>query len=76
MSKLLGLMILLAHLKFFWRILNFAGAVFEAKVTLAKDLRQQNSAGTCQKISSLQGWQEQGQWRKEGKCKEEGDGEQ
>jgi hypothetical protein len=30
--------------------LNFAGAVFEAKVTPAKDLHQQNFAGTCQKI--------------------------
>jgi hypothetical protein len=39
MSKSLGLMILLAHLKFCWRILNFAGAVFEAKVTPAKSLR-------------------------------------
>jgi hypothetical protein len=39
--------ILLAHL-------NFAGAVFEAKVAPAKDPRQQNSAGLQQKIPSLQ----------------------
>ncbi len=38
-------------LKFCWRILNFAGAVFEAKVVPAKDSRQQNSAGARQKIS-------------------------
>jgi hypothetical protein len=30
-------MILLARLKFCWRILNFAGAVFEIKVVPAKD---------------------------------------
>jgi hypothetical protein len=36
MSKSLGLMILLAGLKFCWRILNFAGVVFEAKVAPAK----------------------------------------
>jgi hypothetical protein len=53
MSKSLGLMILLAPLKFCWRILNFAGVVFEAKVVPAKDLHQQNSAGVCQKIPSL-----------------------
>jgi hypothetical protein len=46
-------MILLAHLKFCWRILNFAGVVFEIKVTPAKDPRQQNSAGTRKKIPSL-----------------------
>jgi hypothetical protein len=49
----LGLMILLACLKFCWRILNFAGMVFEIKVTPAKDLCQQHSAGACQKIPSL-----------------------
>jgi hypothetical protein len=48
MSKSLGLIILLVHLKFCWSILNFAGAVFEAKVAPAKDPRQQNSAGVCQ----------------------------
>jgi hypothetical protein len=53
MSKSLGLMILLAHLKFCWRILNFAGAVFEAKVASAKDPRQQNFLGARQKIPSL-----------------------
>jgi hypothetical protein len=53
MSKSLGLMILLARLKFCWRILNFAGAVFEAKVAPTKDSRQQNSAGAHQKIPSL-----------------------
>jgi hypothetical protein len=46
-------MILLVHLKFCWRILNFAGAVFEAKVVPAKDQRQHNSAAACQKILSL-----------------------
>jgi hypothetical protein len=46
-------MILLAHLKFFWCILNFAGAVFEIKVAPAKDPRQKNSAGAHQKIPSL-----------------------
>jgi hypothetical protein len=45
MSKSLGLMILLAHLKFCWCIFNFAGVVLEAKVAPAKDSRQQNSAG-------------------------------
>ncbi len=54
MSKSLG-MILLVHLKICWCILNFAGAVFEAKVAPAKDLRQQNSAGMRQKILSLLG---------------------
>jgi hypothetical protein len=34
-------------------ILNFADAVFEAKVAPAKDLRQQKSAGMRQKIPSL-----------------------
>jgi hypothetical protein len=53
MSKSLWLMILLARLKFRWRILNFAGAVFEAKVAPAKDPRQQNSPGAHQKIPSL-----------------------
>jgi hypothetical protein len=48
-------MILLAHLKFSWCIFNFAGTVFEVKVPPAKDPRQQNSAGACQKIPSLQG---------------------
>jgi hypothetical protein len=43
-------MILLAGLKFYWHILNFAGAVFEAKVAPAKDSCQQNSAGTRQQI--------------------------
>jgi hypothetical protein len=47
-------MTLLARLKFCWHILNFAGVVFEAKVAPAKDLRQQNSAGACQKNLSLQ----------------------
>jgi hypothetical protein len=46
-------MILLARLKFCWRILNFAGAVFEIKVTPAKDPQQQNSVGAHQKISPL-----------------------
>jgi hypothetical protein len=46
-------MILLARLKFCWCILNFAGAVFEIKVTPAKDPPQQNSAGACQKLPSL-----------------------
>jgi hypothetical protein len=36
-----------------WRILNFAGTVFEAKVTPAKDLCQQNSAGAHQRLPSL-----------------------
>jgi hypothetical protein len=53
MSKSLGLMILLARMKFCRRILNFAGTVFEAKVAPAKDSHQQNSAGTCQKMPSL-----------------------
>jgi hypothetical protein len=53
MSKSLSLMILLAHLKFCWCILNFAGTVFELKVAPAKEPRQQNSAGACQKIPSL-----------------------
>ncbi len=53
MSKSLGLMVLLACLKFCWRILNFAGTVFEAKVAPAKDPRQQNSADARQKIPSL-----------------------
>ncbi len=53
MSKSLGLMILLVHLKFCWRILNFAGMVFEAKVAPAKDLRQQYSAGAHQEIPLL-----------------------
>jgi hypothetical protein len=39
MSKSLGLMILLVHLKFCWRILNYAGIGFEAKVAPAKDAR-------------------------------------
>jgi hypothetical protein len=39
MTKI-GLMILLAHLKFCWRILNFAGAVFEVK------LRQQTTCAS------------------------------
>jgi hypothetical protein len=46
MSKSLGLMILLVHHKICWRILNFAGADFKPKVAPAKDLHQQNSAGT------------------------------
>jgi hypothetical protein len=46
-------MILLVHVTFCWRILNFAGAVFEAKVAPAKDSHQQNSAGAHQKIPSL-----------------------
>jgi hypothetical protein len=46
-------MILQGHLKFCWRILNFAGAVFEAKVAPAKDSRQQISVGVRQKIPSL-----------------------
>jgi hypothetical protein len=46
-------MILLVRLKFCWRILNFAGTVFEAKVALAKNSCQQNSAGARQKIPSL-----------------------
>jgi hypothetical protein len=33
-------MIFLAHLKICWSILNFAGAIFEAKVAPTKDLRQ------------------------------------
>jgi hypothetical protein len=53
MSKSLGLMILLARMKFCWCILIFAGAVFEAKVMPAKDPCKQNSAGACQKIPSL-----------------------
>jgi hypothetical protein len=58
-------MILLVRLKFCWCILNFAGAVFEAKVVPAKDSRQQNSAGARQKIPSLKdnggrGQQQQG----------------
>jgi hypothetical protein len=40
-------MILLAHLNFCWRILNFAGAVFEVKVAPANNLRQQNFAGAA-----------------------------
>jgi hypothetical protein len=40
-SKSVGLKILLARLKFCWHIFNFAGAVFEAKVAPAKDLRKQ-----------------------------------
>jgi hypothetical protein len=43
MTKI-GLMILLAHLKFCWHILNFAGTVFEVKVAPANNLRQQNFA--------------------------------
>ena len=39
MTKI-GLMILLAHLKFCWRIINFAGAVFEVK------LRQQTTCAS------------------------------
>jgi hypothetical protein len=46
-------MILIARMQLCWRILNFVGAVFEVKVAPGKDLRQQNSAGTCQKIPSL-----------------------
>ncbi len=46
MTKI-GLMILLAHLKFCWRILNFAGAVFEVQVAPANNLRQQNFAGAA-----------------------------
>jgi hypothetical protein len=46
MTKI-GLMILLAHLKFCWHILNFAGTVFEVKVTPANNLRQQNFAGAA-----------------------------
>ncbi len=53
MSKSLGLMILLAHLKIFWHILNFAGTVFEVKVAPANDPRQQNFAGACKKMPSL-----------------------
>ncbi len=53
MSKSLGLTILLAHQKLCWCILNFTGAVFEAKVVAAKDSRQQNSASARQKIPSL-----------------------
>jgi hypothetical protein len=41
-------------LKFCWRILSFAGMVFELKVAPAKDPHQQNSAGACQKILSFQ----------------------
>jgi hypothetical protein len=52
-KKTLGLMILLACLKFCWCILNFAGVVFEIKVMPAKDPRQQNSAGMRQKIMSF-----------------------
>ena len=44
MTKI-GLLILLAHLKFCLRVLNFAGAVFEVKVAPANDLRQHNFAG-------------------------------
>jgi hypothetical protein len=44
---------LLVCLKFCWHILNFVGAVFQAKVMPAKDPRQQNSAGARQKILSL-----------------------
>ncbi len=54
MTKI-GLMILLARLKFCWRVLNFAGAVFEVKVAPANDLRQQNFAGMRQKIPTLYG---------------------
>jgi hypothetical protein len=49
MSKSLGLTNLLARLKFCWRILNFAGVVFKAKVAPAKDSCQENSAGACQR---------------------------
>jgi hypothetical protein len=52
MTKI-GLMILLARPKFCWRVLNFAGAVFEVKVAPANDLCQQNFAGTRQKIPTL-----------------------
>jgi hypothetical protein len=48
-KKSLGSMILLVLLKFCWCILNFAGGFFEIKVAPAKDPRQQNSAGACQK---------------------------
>ncbi len=44
---------MLTRLKFCWRILNFAGAVFEAKVELANNLHQQKSAGVRQKIPPL-----------------------
>ena len=47
MTKIYRVNDLLAHLKFCWRILNFAGAVFEVKVAPANDLRQQNFAGAA-----------------------------
>jgi hypothetical protein len=65
MSKSSGLMNLLAHLKFCSCILNFAGAVFEAKVAPAKDSHQQNSVGTCQKIPSLLGINQKLLWDKQ-----------
>jgi hypothetical protein len=43
-------MILLARLKFFWRIFNFAGMVFEIKFTPAKDPHQQYSIDARQKL--------------------------
>jgi hypothetical protein len=49
----LGLMILLVHLKICACILNFAGAVFEVKVTPAKDPHQQISVNPCQEILPL-----------------------
>ncbi len=53
MSKSLGLMILLARLKFFWRILNFAGVVFEAKVALAKDSCQKKICWTITPLCKI-----------------------
>ncbi len=53
MTKI-GSMILLAHLKFCWRILNFAGAVFEVQVAPANDLRQQNFAGAAPENTSTE----------------------
>jgi hypothetical protein len=48
-------MILLVRLKFCWRILIFAGGIFEMKDVPAKDPCQKNYAGVCQKILSLTG---------------------
>jgi hypothetical protein len=53
--KSLGLMILLARLKFCWCIINIAGPVFEVKVVPAKDPHKQNSAGARKKILSVCG---------------------
>ena len=52
MTKI-GLMILLVRLKISWRILNFAGTVFEVKVAPANDLHQKIFAGARQKIPAL-----------------------